>query len=82
MARIPVPQIQIFPGTFLSVASKKKIRKRFVVAEKEKKEMKGNGSCVREEARRRANEGRIATNVIFISSPRRGQRGHQRTGDE
>lgn len=68
-----------------------KIRKRSVVAEREREEeeeeeeeeMKGErGSRVREGARRRANEGRIAVNVIFISGPRRGQRGHQQTGDE
>lgn len=63
-----------------------KIRKRFVVANEKKEEveeMKGErGPRVREGARRRANEGRIATNVIFISGPRRGQRGHQQTGDE
>lgn len=67
-----------------------KIRKRSVVAERERggeeeeeEEMKGErGPRVREGARRRANEGRIAVNVIFISGPRRGQRGHQQTGDE
>lgn len=32
--------------------------------------------------RRRANEGRITANVIFIPGPCRGQRGHQQTGDE
>jgi len=37
---------------------------------------------MRERERRRANEGRITANVIFMPGPRRGQRGHQQTGDE
>lgn len=62
VARIPVPQIRIFPGTFLSVAPRKKsekdswsrTRKRW-----RRRRWKASEPRAKEEERRRTNEGRI-----------------------
>lgn len=71
--------------SFLSVAPRKNQKK--ARARGREKGEGGDGrraglESARERERRRTNEGRITANVIFMPGPRRGQRGHQQTGDE